>query len=122
MKEGVRGGAWSRVAREIQAVISRYALDKSRARDQRALTPGVFPRPRVAGVPGPCDTLRVAARITLAGDLNGEYVVDEVLDDGRLVIRPDTTAEAIHRRLGLQPVSAEEFEQHFGDLPTDHEG
>jgi hypothetical protein len=64
----------------------------------------------------------VAARITLAGDLNGEYVVDEVLDDGRLVIRPDTTAEAIHRRLGLQPVSAEEFEQHFGDLPTDHEG
>ena len=64
----------------------------------------------------------MAAHITLAGDLSGEYVVDEVLDDGRLVIRPDTSAHAIHRRLGLEPVSAEEFEAHFGDLPTDDEG
>jgi len=64
----------------------------------------------------------MAAHVTLAGDLNGEYVVDEVLDDGRLVIRPDTSAQAIHRRLGLEPVSAAEFEAHFGDLPTDDEG
>jgi hypothetical protein len=63
-----------------------------------------------------------AAHITLAGDLNGEYVVDEVLDDGRLVIRPDTGAAAIHRRQGLEPISTEEFEQHFGHLPTDQEG
>ena len=64
----------------------------------------------------------MAAHITLAGDLNGEYVVDEVLDDGRLVIRPDTTAHAIHRRQSLEPISASEFEEHFGHLPTDHEG
>lgn len=64
----------------------------------------------------------MAARITLAGDLKGEYVVDEVLDDGRLVIRPDTSAQAIRRRQGLEPISAEEFEQHFGHLPTDQEG
>jgi hypothetical protein len=64
----------------------------------------------------------MAAHVTLAGDLNGDYVVDERLDDGRLVIRPDTSAEAINRRLGVEPISAEEFEQHFGHLPTDDEG
>jgi hypothetical protein len=43
------------------------------------------------------------AHITVAGDLNGEYFVDEVLDDGRVgvVIRPDTSARAIGRRHGL---------------------
>jgi hypothetical protein len=56
----------------------------------------------------------MAAHVTLAGDLNGDYVVDERLDDGRLVIRPDTSAEAINRRLGVEPISPEEFEQHFG--------
>jgi len=45
-----------------------------------------------------------------------------VLDDGRLVIRPDTSAQAIRRRQGLEPIAAEEFEQHFGHLPTDQEG
>jgi len=64
----------------------------------------------------------VAAHITLAGDLNGEYVVDEVLDDGRLVIRSDTSATAIHRRQGLEPITTEEFDQDFGYLPADQEG
>lgn len=64
----------------------------------------------------------MAAHVTLAGDLNGDYVVDETLGDGRLVIRPDTSAEAIRRRQGLEPISVEEFEQHFGHLPTDDEG
>lgn len=64
----------------------------------------------------------MAAHITLAGDLKGEYVVDEVLDDGRLVIRPDTSAQAIRRRQGLEPITAEEFEQHFGHLSADQEG
>ena len=64
----------------------------------------------------------MAAHVTLAGDLSGEYVIDEVLDDGRVVIRPDTSAEAINRRLGVEPITAAEFEQHFGHLPTDDEG
>jgi hypothetical protein len=64
----------------------------------------------------------MAAHITVAGDLAGEYVVDEVLDDGRLVIRPDTSAAAIRRRQGLEPISPEEFDQVFGELPTDQEG
>jgi hypothetical protein len=63
----------------------------------------------------------MAARITLAGDLNGEYVVDEVLADGRLVIRPDTSAAAIRRRQGLEPISGAEFEQHFGTLHSENE-
>jgi hypothetical protein len=64
----------------------------------------------------------MAAHITVAGDLNGDYVVDEVLDDGRLVIRRDTSADAIRRRQGLEPISPAEFEQQFGHLPTDDEG
>jgi hypothetical protein len=60
--------------------------------------------------------------VTLAGDLNGEYLVEEVLEDGRLVIRPDTSGDAIHRRLGVEPVSSEEFERELGDLPQDDEG
>jgi hypothetical protein len=63
----------------------------------------------------------MAAHIMLAGDLNGEYVVDEVLADGRLVIRPDTSARAIHRQQGLETVTPAEFEQHFGQLPTEDE-
>jgi hypothetical protein len=52
----------------------------------------------------------------------GEYVVDEELPDGRLVIRADTSAEAIRRRAGLEPVSAAEFAEHFDQLPGDDEG
>lgn len=63
----------------------------------------------------------MAAHVTLAGDLNGEHVVDEVLDDGRLVIRRDTSAAAIRRRQGLEPIGPAEYEHHFGDLPTDDE-
>lgn len=63
----------------------------------------------------------MVVRTALTGDVNGEYVVDEILADGRLVVRPDTSAEAIYRRQRSRPVTAEEFEQHFGDLPTDDE-
>lgn len=66
--------------------------------------------------------MAVPAHVTLAGDLSGEYLVEEVLDDGRLVIRPDTSVEAIHRRLSVDPVSGEEFEREFGHLPQDDEG
>ncbi len=61
----------------------------------------------------------------------GDYVVDEVLDDGRLVIRRNTSADvirrntsadAIRRRQGLAPISPTAFEQQFGHLPTDDEG
>jgi hypothetical protein len=68
------------------------------------------------------EDMAVPAHVTLAGDLSGEYLVEEVLEDGRLVIRPDTSAEAIRRRLGVEPVSREEFERELGHLPQDDEG
>jgi hypothetical protein len=65
------------------------------------------------------DTVR---RLIATGDGDGEYVVDEELPDGRLVIRADTSAEAIRRRAALEQVSADEFAERFGELPTDDEG
>ncbi|MDQ3092784.1 MAG: hypothetical protein M3R46_14235 [Actinomycetota bacterium] len=50
------------------------------------------------------------------------YVVDETLQDGRLVLRPDTSVTAIRERLGTEPMSAKQFQTSFGDLPTDAEG
>jgi hypothetical protein len=41
-------------------------------------------------------------------------IVDEVGDD--------TSVEAILARHGEHPLSTEEFEDHFGDLPRDSEG
>ena len=52
----------------------------------------------------------------------GDYVVDERHEDGSLLLRPDTSWEAIQRRLGVTSVTQEEFERHFGHLPTDDEG
>lgn len=65
------------------------------------------------------DTVR---HLTATGDVDGEYVVDEELPDGRLVIRADTSAEAIRRRAGVEQISADEFAEHFGQLPSDDEG
>ena len=63
-----------------------------------------------------------ARHLTATGDVAGEYVVDEELPDGRLVIRADTSAAAIRRRAGLEQIGADEFAEHFGQLPTDDEG
>lgn len=56
------------------------------------------------------------------GDVDGDWIVDEELSDGRLVIRPDTNAAAIRRRTGLEQIGSDEFAEHFGHLPIDHEG
>lgn len=55
-------------------------------------------------------------------DLDGDCFLDERREDGSLVLRPDTRAGAIRKRLGSEPMSAEEFERHFGHLATDGEG
>jgi hypothetical protein len=63
------------------------------------------------------------AHVTLAGDLTGEYVVTEQREDGTIVARPLTPADAMFRRLGLEPVTLEEFEAEHGKLlPPDGEG
>jgi hypothetical protein len=52
----------------------------------------------------------------------GDYVLDERNPDGSLLLRPDTSVEAMERRAGLRPMNEEEFEEVFGDLPRDGEG
>lgn len=67
-------------------------------------------------------TASVSAHVRLIGELTGEYVIDEVFEDGRIVLRPDTGAAAIRERAGLDPVTDDEFERAFGHLPSDSEG
>ena len=52
-----------------------------------------------------------------------QLAIDERLNDGRLVLRPNTGVDAIIERTGGgRPLTPDEFEQHFGHLPTDDEG
>jgi hypothetical protein len=62
------------------------------------------------------------AHVTLSGDLSGEYVVEDRRPDGRVVLRPDLSVRAMLARHGERKLTPDEFEQHFGDLPTDGEG
>ena len=84
----------------------------SRAQDVRAVALGACS----------WQTDGVSTHVRLSGELSGEYVVDEVFDDGRIVLRPDTSAAAIRERAALDPVTDDEFEQAFGHLPSDSEG
>lgn len=60
--------------------------------------------------------------LTEAG-VAGVYVVDEQAEDGSLLLRPDTSIEAIRERLGGRPATPEEFEElHRQVLPADREG
>jgi hypothetical protein len=62
------------------------------------------------------------AHVKLTGDLSGDYVVEDQRPDGRLVLRPDLSVAAILARHGERELTAEEFDGHFGHLPTDGEG
>lgn len=62
------------------------------------------------------------AHVTLSGDLSGDYVVEDRRPDGRIVLRPDLSVKAMLSRHRERELSPEEFEQHFGELPTDDEG
>lgn len=64
----------------------------------------------------------VERHVTVAGAFVGEYVIDEQLADGRIVIRPDTSASAIRRRAGLESIGEAEFSERFGSLAVDDEG
>lgn len=61
-------------------------------------------------------------RVRLSGDLCGDFVVEEHRRDGRLVLRPDLSVAAALARHHERALTAEEFEQHFGALPSDGEG
>ena len=60
--------------------------------------------------------------VTLAGDLAGEYVVEEQLDGGRIVLAPDADSyPSVFPKYPGRSATAEEFEEHFGALPHDDE-
>ncbi len=61
-------------------------------------------------------------RVTLHGDISGEYLVEETLPDGRILLSPNTSIAQIHIETGTVPMSREEFDEILGDLPSDHEG
>ena len=75
-----------------------------------------------------CHDFRMAQRhVKLTGDVEGSYVIEESLADGRLVVAPEwpskeTSVEAILDRAGGERMSPEDFDKHFGHLPTDGEG
>lgn len=62
------------------------------------------------------------AHVTLTGAVNGRYLVTEKRPGGELTLVPDTSISAIRERQGTRPMSADEFEATFGELPIDDEG
>ena len=62
------------------------------------------------------------ARVRLSGDLAGDYVVEEQRPDGRVVLRPDFSVKAMLSSHGERELSPDEFDRHFGKLPTDGSG
>lgn len=61
--------------------------------------------------------------VKLSGDIEGSYVVEETCGDGRLVISPDMSAQAITERSGHEPATLAEFEAEFGAVKSaDGEG
>lgn len=60
---------------------------------------------------------------TSRGDRTGEYVLGDKRADGSLVVAPDASMEAIHRRHNATPATLEEFEAEYGPAePSDGEG
>lgn len=72
-------------------------------------------------------TVSRQAHVTLSGDIAGEYVVEDRRPDGRLLLAPDTSWEAILRRGGGRELSDEEYQAFLAEhgphmLPPDGEG
>jgi hypothetical protein len=61
-------------------------------------------------------TLRPFVEVT--GALRGRHELQERRDDGWIMLEPDLSDAAIFEREGGRPMTAEEFERAFGDLPT----
>jgi hypothetical protein len=72
-------------------------------------------------------TVSRQARVTLSGDIDGEYVVVEQGEDGELTLAPDLSIAAIRKRTGTRaptPKESEDFWREYGPLmlPPDGEG
>jgi hypothetical protein len=56
-----------------------------------------------------------------------DAMTEEEAAEVRLIFAPDwpskaTLIEEVRKRTGTSPMSSEEFDRHFGSLPTDGEG
>ncbi len=63
-----------------------------------------------------------AMHVTLAGDRAGDYLVEEEMPDGRLLLRPDLSYPRVRPAFSGRAATGEEFERILGVLPTDGEG
>lgn len=67
--------------------------------------------------------MELHAHVKLSGDRSGEYLIAEERPDGSLTLVPDTSLEAIRKRLGTEPATLAEFETEHGPVqPSDGEG
>jgi len=67
--------------------------------------------------------MELHAHVKLSGDRDGEYLITEERPDGSLTLVPDTSFEAIRKRLGTEPATLAEFEAEHGPVqPPDGEG
>jgi len=73
-----------------------------------------------------CDiicNMELHAHVELSDDRVGEYVVKDERPDGSLTLVPDTSFEAIRKRLGTEPGTLADFEAEYGPVqPPDGEG
>jgi hypothetical protein len=72
-------------------------------------------------------TVSRQAHVTLSGDIAGEYVVEDRRPDGRLLLAPDTSWDAILRRGEGRELTDEEYQAFLAKhgphlLPPDDEG
>lgn len=60
------------------------------------------------------------AHVTLSGNIAGDYVVEDRRPDGRLILVPDTSAEAIRARGGSRSLSEREWQGFLAEYGPSH--
>lgn len=76
------------------------------------------------GGSGIINAVATQPHVTLSGDINGDYLVEDRRPDGRLVLIPDSEIAypAVMPSFSGRPATAEELQALLGDLTTDGEG
>ncbi len=62
--------------------------------------------------------------LAIGGSETTRYVVEQQLEDGRVVLRPQTEVERMHHEHGSRPLTQQEFDELIAPhvLPPDGEG
>jgi len=88
-----------------------------RARASRPQPPARY-LPRESAVSGGTLERVEIVRVIRVDNSSERYLLEEQHEDGSLLLRPDTSLEAILERTGGRLATEEEFDAAFGDLPT----